>query len=263
MKERYGPWALITGASEGTGRCFARRLAAQGINLLLIARREAPLQQLVSEIRSEFKVECQGASIDLAAGDAGGRILAFAGVREVGLFINNAGGDTINARFLDRPVEQWMELVRLNALTMMQCCHHFGGQMRDRGRGGLLLVNSGACYAGATELTVYAASKGFMLNFSEGLWAELRPHNVDVLTLVLGQTDTPAFRKYIADKGLAFPENAASPEDVARVGLERLPYGPVHNWGHADDQAGFSPWSAAALRERILMIDAMRQQFLS
>jgi short-subunit dehydrogenase len=120
-----------------------------------------------------------------------------------------------------------------------------------------LLVNSGACYGGASFLAAYSASKAFVLNFGEGLWAELRPHGVDVLNLVLGMTDTPAFRALLAEKGMPVPENIASAVDVARAGLERLPNGPIHNWGFADDVAGFAPSSAAGRRERILMVDRM------
>ena len=257
--ERYGPWAIVAGASEGTGQEFARQLAAQGLNLVLIARRKGPLEALADEIRGAPGVECLTASIDLGSDDAAARIFAAADGREIGLFVSNAGADPHNAMFLDREVESWDGLARMNTLTMMRCCHRFGRAMRDRGRGGLLLVNSGACYIGLSELAVYAAGKAFMLNFAEGLWAELRGHGVDVLTLVLTQTDTPLFRSYLAAKGLPFPDNAASPVDVARTGLERLPHGPIHNWGYADDEPGFAPLSPAQIRARIEAIEGMHQ----
>ena len=134
--------------------------------------------------------------------------------------------------------------------------------MRPRGKGGLLLVNSGACYSGISYLTTYSASKAFVLNFAEGLWAELRPHGVDVLTLVLGQTDTPAYRKYTADHGLPFPDDAASPKEVARVGLDRLPYGPIWNWGLKDEEAGYAGTSAAARRAKAIAMDGIMKQTL-
>ena len=104
-------------------------------------------------------------------------------------------------------------------------------------------------------MAVYSATKAFTLCLAEGLWAELRPFGVDVLTLVLGRTDTPAFRKLLAEKGMPMPKDIASPDEVAEVALARLPHGPVHNWGVADEVAGYAPNSAAARRERILMID--------
>jgi short-subunit dehydrogenase len=109
-------------------------------------------------------------------------------------------------------------------------------------------------------MAVYSAGKAFTLCLGEGLWAELRAHGVDVLNLVLGRTDTPAFRKLLAEKGVPVPDNIASPDEVAEVGLTRLAHGPVHNWGVADDAAGFAPNSAAARRERILKIDTISQQ---
>jgi len=129
--------------------------------------------------------------------------------------------------------------------------------MKQRGRGGLLLVNSGACYGGGSFLATYSASKAFQLCFGEALWAELRPHGIDVLNLILGQTDTPAFRALLAEKGMPVPEGIASPEDVARIGLERLSHGPVHNWGLEEDVTGYAPNSAAARRDRVLLVDRM------
>lgn len=258
--ERYGPWALVTGASEGTGRDFARQLAAAGVPSVLVARREAPLTALAAEIRAETGLDCVTATIDLAASDAPDQLVAAVGAREIGLFINNAGGDPNGAFFLDRDLSAWVDLVQRNVMTMMACSHHFAGPMKARGRGGILLVNSGACYGGASTLGTYAGTKAFMLCFAEGLWAEMRPSGVDVLTLVLGRTDTPEFRRYLAEKNMPLPADAASSSEVARIGLERLPHGPIHNWGQADDAAGMSNLSAAQRRERVLMIDRITSQ---
>jgi short-subunit dehydrogenase len=254
--DRYGPWAVIAGASEGTGRSFAQQLAARAINCVLIARRRGPLDELAEELRKRHGVECLSASIDLAARDALGRIVDVSGGREVGLFINNAGSDTNDAKFLDGELDGWEQLVERNVMNTMRMSHHFGSLMRKRGRGGIILVGSGACYGGATGMAVYAGSKAFDLCFGEGLWAELRPHGVDVLNLILGRTNTPMFRAFMEKRGLPVGADAAEPDEVAKIGLERLPHGPVHNWGVADDQQGFSPLSAAARRERILKIEA-------
>lgn len=97
---------------------------------------------------------------------------------------------------------------------------------------------------------------------AEGLWAELEPHGVDVLNLILGRTDTPALRALLERNGLPVPAGLTSPEEVAEVGLARLPFGPVHNWGLPDDQAGYAPNSAAARRERIQAVDRMSRQVL-
>jgi uncharacterized protein len=253
--ERYGPWAVVAGASEGTGRAFARQIAAQGVKCLLLARRRAPLQALAGEIRGEGGAECIDASVDLSAPDAIDRIREAVGEREVGLYVGNAGADPNGSRFLDRPVGTWLELVRRNVMTTLQCCHHFGRGMRERGRGGLLLVNSYACYGGGSFLATYSASKAFDLCLAEGLWAELRPHGVDVLSLVLGMTDTPAFLALLEEKEMPVPPGVASADEVATFGLSHLSRGPVQNWGAADADAGIAPQSAAARRQRVLAID--------
>lgn len=251
---RYGPWALITGASEGTGREFARQIAAEGVPSILVARRPGPLEALADEIRAEFGVACLIAPIDLSTPDAFDQIAAFVDDREIGLFVSNAGADPNGAHFLDRDVETWLDLIQRNDLTMLRLCHHFAGRMRARGRGGVLLVNSGACYGGSRFMAAYAASKAFTLAFAEGLWDELREHNVDVLTLVMGMTDTPALRALLAEKGLPLPDAIATPEDVAALGLARLPHGPVCNWGIDDDAPAYGLPSAAARRQRAIAI---------
>src|SRR3546814_15332440 len=109
--------------------------------------------------------------------------------------------------------------------------------MRARGHGGLLLVNSGACYGGASSMAVYSASKAFVLCFGETLWAELQPHGVDVLNLVLGRTATQEFRRLLAEKGMPEPDKIASADDAAKTGLERLTPGPLTHWGPAADPA--------------------------
>jgi uncharacterized protein len=253
--ERYGPWAVIAGASEGTGREFARKLAARGIKCILLARRAGPLAALAEEIRSESGVDCVTATVDLAKPGALRTIADAVSDRKVGLFIANAGADPHGAHFLDRKLETWTVLVQRNLLSMMQCCHHFAGPMRQRGRGGLLLVNSGACYGGSSFMAAYSASKAFMLCFGESLWAELRSHGVDVLSLVLGRTDTPEFRRLLAEKSLPLPAGIATAAEVAETGLARLPHGPIHNWGLDDAAAGYAMVSALQRRQRVLAVE--------
>ncbi len=260
--ERYGPWALITGASEGTGAEFALRLADEGLNCILIARREGPLRDLAEAVRAKG-VECVTASVDLSASDATDRIVAAAGDREVGLLIANAGADTNGSRFLDTGVTNWDRLVTLNIVTTMRNCHYFGQRMRARGRGGIILVGSGSCYGGLHGLGVYCGVKAFDLCFGEGLWAEMRHVGVDVLNLILGRTDTPAHRRLAEANGRPFDTTGmASAAEVARIGLAQLPHGPVYNWGQPNDIAGYAPNSPDERRARIERIEAMTGQYL-
>jgi short-subunit dehydrogenase len=254
---QYGPWALIAGASEGTGASFARQLAERGLNLILIARREGPLTELAEAIRADHGVECVTASVDLAAADAAERMAEAAGGREVGLLIFNAGADANGSLFLDSDLANWDALAMRNVMAVMRAAHIFGRSMRERGRGGMILVGSGACYGGLPGIGVYAATKAFDLVLGEALWAELKPHGVDVLNLIMGKTDTPAHRELMDKLGMPFPDDCASSDEVAALGLERLPHGPVLNWGLADDDPGYAGASAAQRRSRIEAIAAM------
>ena len=139
----------------------------------------------------------------------------------------------------------------------MRLTHHFGQAMRARGRGGVMLVGSGACYGGLNGISVYAGAKAFVMCLAEGLWAELRHHGVDVLNLILGRTDTPAHRRLMERNGQPIPEGMAKPADVARIGLEQLPHGPIYNWGQSNDVAGYAPNSPDSRRARIIAIEEM------
>src|SRR5262249_3371366 len=158
---------------------------AEGVNCILVARRSGPLESLADELRGGYGIECVTAAIDLAAEDATDRIEQAAADREVGLFISNAGADSIGSMFLDGAIGDWDALVMGNVMTIMRSCHRFAKPMCARRRGGIIIVGSGACYGGLVGISVYSATKAFDLCFGEGLWAELRPHGVDVLSLIL------------------------------------------------------------------------------
>lgn len=252
--ERYGPWALVAGASEGTGASFARQLAEKGLNLILVARREGPLQALANDIAATHGVECVTASIDLSLPDAVDRMVAAAGDREVGLLIMNAGADPNGSMFLDNDIANWDTLVMRNVMSVMRACHHFGRDMRARGRGGIMVVGSGACYVGLPGIAAYGATKAFDLVLTDSLWAELKPHGVDVISYVIGRTDTPAHRELMEERGMPIPDDLADPDEVARLGLENLPNGPVKNWDLAEDEAGYAGISSGDRRRRIQMV---------
>lgn len=261
--ERYGPWALITGASEGTGSVFALCLADEGISSILVARREGPLEETAERLRAKG-VACITIAADLSDPRAADHIVAasaMVGHQNIGLFIANAGADSNGALFLDGDLASWDALVQLNVGTTMRLAHHFGRSLRARGRGGIILVGSGACYGGLGGIAVYSAAKGFLLNFGEALWAELRHHGVEVLNLILGRTDTPAHRQLLERNGQPIPTGMATPEEVAEIGLAQLAHGPDHNWGQPNDVAGYAPNSPDDRRARIVAIEEMSRAY--
>lgn len=259
LKERYGPWAVIAGASEGLGAEFARRLAMAGLNCLLVARRARVLDQLARQLRETHGIDADSAVIDLATPGATERILAAVAARTVGLFIYNAGGDGRATRYLNKPANDWAPLVRRNVLTMMESVHAFGMRMSEAKRGGIVLVSSDAAFGGVPRLGVYSATKAFGLNLGESLWAELRSRGVDVLNLVIGATDTPTLRQVLRDHSIPAETLAlALPSEVVQATLERLGDGPTYVHGLAEDDAD-TVQSARARRSRVLRTG----QFLS
>jgi len=224
--EKYGPWAVIAGGSEGVGAAFATQLAEAGMNLVLLARKPVPLEETASACRAlGVEVHCLG--IDLAAPGAADAVIAETAGLDVGLLILNAGANTHSEEFLDGDLTKFGDVIALNVTTPLALVQHYGRAMRDRGNGGIVLVGSMASYMGSTRHTVYGGVKAFSRIFAESLWLELREHGVDVLELVLGVTRTPAMER----AGLDFDVpgmKVAEPADVAREGLANLAAGPVH-----------------------------------
>jgi short-subunit dehydrogenase len=224
---RYGPWALITGGSEGLGASFAHRLAEAGFNLVLVARREEPLAELTAALRAEHRVEVRTLAADLTRTDVLDEIRSLTDDVEVGLLICNAGGAVQGSMpFLAASLEDNLKVVQLNPIAQTALCHHFGKRMEPRRRGGIILVGSLAGNAGGPTVVAYSAAKAFTQILAEGLWCELQPLGIDVLCTVLGATDTPARSRM----GFADPEGAviSSPDDIARDALANLANGPVY-----------------------------------
>ena len=231
IRHQYGPWALIAGGSEGIGLCFARRLADAGINLVLLARREWPLREAAEELASAYPVEIRTHAIDLTGADIAAQLESITRNIEVGLLIYNAGAMHGAALFHDEPLAASLQLIALNCSGPAPFAHQLGGPMRERGRGGIILLSSMSGLTGGAYVATYAATKAFDIAFAEGLWGELYPDGVHVLGLIAGSTDTPA----MAATGIDFGDGGAmDPDDVAREGLENLGQGPVHIAGEGN-----------------------------
>lgn len=260
LAERYGPTALIAGASDGLGAEFARQLAGVGIDLVLVARRRDRLEDLAAGLRADHGVDVRVVALDLAAPGAEVELFAATDGIEVGLVVYNAGADSVNDRFLAAPAEAWQQMVRRNCGVPLAACHHYGAAMTARGRGGVLLVTSGAAWAGGARLATYGATKAFDLLLAEGLWAEWRPLGVDVLALVVGATDTPSLRTSLERHGVTVEALAATvaladPADVVREGLEQLGDGPTWQVG-VPDGAGPSLLGALPRRQAVELMTA-------
>jgi len=226
FKARYGPWAVIAGASDGTGAAFAEQLAASGLNLLLIARRAEPLAALAARLSASGGVQVRTLPLDLAVPGAADRILEAAAPLEVGLYVSNAGADASGQHFVDAPVQAWRDLIQRNVITLVEACHGFARLMLPRGRGGLILMGSGAGLGGQPRVAVYSATKGFDLNLAESLWAELKPRGIDVLDVVAPSMNTETLQRVVSARGLKV-SGLLEPKDAVRRVLAELPLGPA------------------------------------
>jgi hypothetical protein len=189
LAERYGPWAVITGASAGIGAEFALRLAERGINVVLVARRRNRLEELASTIEDMYRVEVRVAPMDLAARDVVEVLQPVLADIEVGLLINCAGFGT-SGPFLDMDPSVQESMINVCCRAPILLTHEIVQGMRERGRGAVIFVSSVNGFCAARGMANYNATKAYDLLFAEGLAEELRPYGVDVQALCPGGTLT-------------------------------------------------------------------------
>ncbi|MCV7258710.1 SDR family NAD(P)-dependent oxidoreductase [Mycobacterium shimoidei] len=229
---RYGPWALVAGASEGVGSAFAEALAERGVNVVLVARRQAVLDRVADGITAHTGVETRVLAMDLAGADAARRVADATDGLDIGFLVYCAGADPNFAPFLAGPIGVAEGMVWRNCMVPMQLSHHFAPAMVQRGRGGIVLFSSGAGLVGGPNIVAYSASKAFDMVFAEALWAELHDKGVDVLGLVLGKTDTPALRRLEYSRGRLSsedetPADARAVDEVITEAFSNLSNGPT------------------------------------
>jgi uncharacterized protein len=250
---KYGPWALVAGASDGVGEAFARGLAERGVNVVLLARRQALLDRVAADIESQTPSLTRTLAVDLTQAGATAAIAAATADLEIGFLVYCAGADPDFKPFLANSIEAAEAMVQRNCMVPMQLCHHFARPMVQRGRGGIVVFGSGAGLAGGPNMVAYGASKAFGMVFAEALWSELRGTGVDVLGLILGKTDTPALRRLEHSRGqLASPDEtptgAAAVEDVIAEAFENLTNGPT--WLVGDDMRAAARVLASLTRKQ-------------
>ena len=257
--EQHGPWALIAGGSEGVGAEIAFLLADAGIHSVLVARKPEPLEDTAEQVRRRG-AQCRTLALDLTAADALEQIVAATGDLEIGLLVLNAGANTQSGQFVDTSAEDVQRVLDLNMGMPMHLIRHYGPAMRQRGRGGILVMGSMAGYLGHEDMATYSAAKAFSRVLVEGLWLELREHGVDVCEAILGVTRTPAMQRAGLDfdlPGITVHE----PADAARAALAALPHGPVVVIGGEADEKRVA-WSSGTDRARIVAGAAKRMRQL-
>jgi uncharacterized protein len=226
LRERYGPWAVVAGASVGLGAAYVRALAAAGVNVVAIARRGDALAALKVACESEFHVSIETVVADLSVPASYDAIVHAAAAREIGLLVYNAAFANTGA-FLDRSPESQRIVLQVDCQRPVELARHFAAAMAARGRGGILLMSSLTSFSGSPYIAVYGAAKSFITVFAESLWYELKRFGVDVTACCAGVITTPNYLAEAPGKATVIPPPTMTPEQVAAQALAALGRGPV------------------------------------
>lgn len=195
---RYGPWALVAGASEGLGAAFATSLARRGLHLVLWARRKDALEALAAQLRRDHGVEVEVSVVDLKDGAATAAAAAALVERHApGLVVFNAAFAPVGA-FVEADIDALLRAVDVNARAPLVVVRALLPAMVAQRRGGVVLMSSMAGQQGSARIAAYSATKAFTTTLGEALWAELKPHNVDVIACVAGAIRTPGYQRSAA-----------------------------------------------------------------
>jgi len=252
LRERYGGWALVTGASAGIGVEFARAFAKDGISLVLAARRGERLATLADELTKEHGIEVRGIACDLATPEGVKECLAATEGIDLAILVNNAGVG-YQGRFERQTPERLAALVQLNCAAPVALTAALLPRLRARGRGAVIFTGSTAGWQPLPFHALYAATKAFDNLLAEALWGELRGSGVDVLALEPGPTETEF---QVAAGELAHPGEPA--DKVVRVALRALGRQPsvvsgVFNWLRANVAGRLLPRSLLTLAAKQVM----------
>lgn len=216
LRARYGPWAVVTGASDGIGREFALRLADAGFDLVLVARRGKVLDDLRAELEARAPLRVIPIAADLGTNDGVRAVIEGTSQLDVGLLVAAAGFGT-SGRFIDAPLEEELGMIDVNCRAVAALSHHFGNRFAKAGRGGLVLMSSLLAFQGVPGAANYAATKAYIQSIAEGLRLELSPLGVDVVSVAPGPIQTGFAKRADLKMGLA-----GTPASVAQGTLAAL-----------------------------------------
>jgi short-subunit dehydrogenase len=213
---RYGPWAIVTGASDGIGKEFAHELAARGLDLVLVARRAPMLDALAAELTNDYRVSCRVVAEDLSDGQAIRRLVAATSDLDVGIVVAAAGFGT-SGPLIDTSLPAEIDMIAVNCTAVLALAWHYGRDLAARGHGGLVVMSSLLGFAGVPQAANYAATKAYIQALAEGLRHELAACGVHVIASAPGPVRSGFARR--ADMEMS---STTAPRVVANSTLRAL-----------------------------------------
>lgn len=215
-RSRFGPWAVITGASDGIGRAFADALAAERVDLVLVARRGDALNELAATLRREHGIATHVIAADLGTSAGIAEVLQQTAPLTVGLLVAAAGFGS-SGDFVDAPIAEELAMIDVNCRAVVALSHAFGARFAAQRRGGLVLLSSLLAFQGVPRAATYAATKAFVQSFAEGLRRELAPAGVEVIASAPGPITSGFGRRADMQMGMG-----QTPDVVAKATLDAL-----------------------------------------
>lgn len=213
---RYGPWAVVTGASSGIGKAIATNLAQTGLNLVLVARSRNILEEMAASFSTLYGAEVRVVCLDLALETASKELETASDDLDIGLLVAGAGFGT-SGSFLDSNLEQEVEMLAVNCRALLSASLSFGRKFAKRGRGGMILMSSIVGFQGMPYAAHYAATKAYVQTLAEALNTEFAAHGVDVLAAAPGPINSG-----FADRAKMQMGKALQPEEIAQPILDAL-----------------------------------------
>jgi short-subunit dehydrogenase len=238
MRNKYGNTAIVAGASEGIGAAFATRLAEEGMDLVLIARRPEPLKQLADLLEKKHKIEVLFISCDLGSANPIQQIEEALNGREINLLVYNAALSYIGP-FINNSAAEHTLAARVNMITPLNMIHFFGEKMLKNRKGAIILMTSLAGFQGSGYLSVYAATKAFNRILAESLWYEWKNSGVDITACCAGATSTINYKNTHPEKTGLFAPRVLTPEEVVDECLRKLGKQPSFITGRGNRMASF------------------------
>jgi short-subunit dehydrogenase len=230
---RYGPWALVAGASAGLGAEFAAQLAAKGLNLVLIARRKEVLDELATTLMRDHAIEVRTIQLDLGSDDIATVVTAATGDLEIGLIVYNAA-TVITGPYFEITLQDHLREIAVNCRGPLTLTYMLGQRTLERRRGGMVLMSSLSSFQGSALIADYAATKAYSRILGEGLWEELRTQGIDVITCSPSAISTPAYLASASSRPGRIAGATMTPREVAAETLAALGKQPVviPGWGN-------------------------------